>query len=61
MGDMADYDIEAGMLALTLHETGECGLFGICPYCEEEYKREKALQKPKTQETHHEDVRSVPE
>ena len=36
MGEIADYNIEQGILALALHEVGECGQIGICPYCEAE-------------------------
>ena len=36
MGDMADYLTEMEMDAWTLHQTGQCGEFGICQYCEEE-------------------------
>lgn len=35
-GDAADYAAEEGKLQLRLHENGECGALGPCPYCEEE-------------------------
>ena len=41
MGEMADYDIEQGALTLVLHEVGECGEVGICPYCEAEVDKVK--------------------
>ena len=42
MGDMAEYLTEMEMDALTLHEIGMCGEFGICQYCEEEENEKDA-------------------
>jgi len=36
MAEMADYLTEQGELLLQLHENGECGTVGPCPYCEED-------------------------
>ena len=36
MGDMADFSIDEGELALTPHERGECGGPRVCPLCDEE-------------------------
>lgn len=36
MGDMADYTTDGGFEMLSLHEQGQCGEVGPCPYCVEE-------------------------
>lgn len=46
VGDAADTNIEQGLDALLLHQTGECDTEGPCQYCaEEDRNAEKQIQK----------------
>ncbi len=44
MGEMADYDYDQGELLLLLHQTGQCGEVGPCPYCELEEEEIEAAE-----------------